>query len=147
MGIPKTHSLDAACVGIVEELSGWQRPVLSIKSMGRGAYKRTRLTKDGFPRGYLMHSKKTFGFQTGDLVKASVHTGKYQGTHVGRVAVRASGYFAVQSLSGKVDGISYKLCSLLQRADGYLYSLTTGKLLEQRFLPGLNAGVSALNIR
>ena len=34
-----------------------------------------------------------FGFQTGDIVKAAVPKGKYMGTWIGRVAVRASGYF------------------------------------------------------
>jgi len=65
---------------------------------------------------------------------------------MGRVAVKKSGNFAIQSLSGKVDGISYKHCSLQQRAAGCHYTLTTGKTLEQRFLSCMNAGVPALNI-
>src|SRR5690554_2808708 len=43
LGIPKTHALDAACVGVVESLTGWQRPTLTIKATGRGSYQRTRL--------------------------------------------------------------------------------------------------------
>ena len=40
--IPKTHALDAACVGQVETIFGWSRPALSIKCTGRGSYQRTR---------------------------------------------------------------------------------------------------------
>jgi hypothetical protein len=40
-------------------------------------------------------------FQTVDLVKAVVPTGKYAGTHVGRVAVRSSGSFDIQTKDGK----------------------------------------------
>ena len=36
-------------------------------------------------------SKKVKGFQTGDLVRATVTTGTKQGSYVGRVLVRASG--------------------------------------------------------
>ena len=36
--------------------------------------------------------KRVHGFQTGDMVKAAVPTGKYQGTHIDRLAsVGASG--------------------------------------------------------
>ena len=78
--VPKEHCLDAACVGYTDELKRWQQPVLSIKGTGRGSYQRTRLTKHGFPRGYLMQSKSSFGFQTGDMVRAVVTKGKKVGT-------------------------------------------------------------------
>ncbi|MNU03600.1 hypothetical protein D3C72_2476860 [compost metagenome] len=65
--------------------------MLRIKCAGRGRYQRTRLTAHGFPRGYLMRDKRAFGFQTGDMVKAVVPSGKKAGTHVGRVAIRATG--------------------------------------------------------
>lgn len=79
LGVPKTHALDAACVGQVDVLTGWQRPALhtlTIKAMGRGCYQRTRLDAFGFPRGYLMRSKSVHGFQTGDMVKATVPLGR-----------------------------------------------------------------------
>ncbi|MBU2739741.1 RNA-guided endonuclease IscB [Acidithiobacillus concretivorus] len=96
--VPKAHCLDAACVGHVDGMENWQQPVLSIKATGRGSYQRTRLTKHGFPRGYLMRSKSVFGFQTGDRVKAVVTTGKKAGTYLGRVAIRASGSFNIQTV-------------------------------------------------
>lgn len=120
--IPKSHALDAACAGVVEAVTGWQRPALAIKATGRGSYQRTRLDKFGFPRGYLMREKSVKGFQTGDRVIATVPSGKRIGVHVGRVAVRARGNFNVQAQSGLVTDISHKYCKLIQRADGYGYA-------------------------
>ena len=77
-----------------------------------------------------MRSKSVRGFQTGDLVKASVPAGKKQGIHQGRVAVRATGSFAIQTGTSIVDGISWKHCQRLQRADGYGYSQTS-KIIPQ----------------
>ena len=119
--VPKTHALDAACVGHVDALRDWRKPTLSIKCTGRGSYQRTRLDKYGFPRGHLTRAKRIHGFQTGDRVQAVVGSGKKAGAHVGRVAVRASGSFNIQTGSGVVQGISYRHCTLVQRSDGYGY--------------------------
>jgi 5-methylcytosine-specific restriction endonuclease McrA len=143
-GVPKSHALDAACVGNVETLSGWEVPSLSIKATGRGAYSRTRLNKYGFPRGYLTREKRIKGFQTGDMVKAVLDTGVHTGTWVGRVAVRASGSFNIQTAAGVRQGISWKHCQVLQRADGYGYSTTETK---GGFSPCLKVGVSPAGIR
>ncbi|MWJ27748.1 HNH endonuclease [Halomonas sp. ZH2S] len=123
--IPKTHALDAACVGAFDTLHDWAVPTLTIKATGRGSYKRTRLTKHGFPRGFLMRQKQVQGFQTGDMVKAIVPTGKKAGTHTGRVAVRKTGSFNIQTEHGAVQGISHKYCAVTQRSDGYGYHLTS----------------------
>jgi hypothetical protein len=122
LDIPKTHALDAACVGAVEQVRDWNRPVLAIRAAGRGAYSRTRTFNNGFPRGYLRRHKRVHGFQTGDWVHAEVPKGKKAGVHVGRVAVRQTGSFNIQTPTGTVQGISYRHCRLLQRADGYGYS-------------------------
>ena len=119
--IPKAHCLDAVGVGRVDDAIDWQQPVLSVKASGRGSYQRTRLTKYGFPRGYLTRSKSAFGFQTGDLVRAVVTTGKKVGTYLGRVAIRASGSFNIQTGNGLVQGIHHRFCKLVQRTDGYGY--------------------------
>jgi len=122
MGIPKTHALDAACVGSVSTITHWNVPTLTVRATGRGSYQRTRLNRFGFPRGYLMRQKQIKGFQTGDLVQANVPTGKKAGTYQGRVAVRATGSFNIQTREGAVQGISHRHCHLLQRADGYGYT-------------------------
>lgn len=121
--IPKTHALDAVCVGEVDFVEQWQKPTLEIKATGRGSYQRTRLNRFGFPRGYLTRQKRIKGFQTGDMVKAIVTKGKKVGTYVGRVAVRASGSFNIQTLEDLVQGIGYRYCTLIQRGDGYGYIL------------------------
>ena len=120
--IPKTHALDAACVGNIEAIQGWKKPTLAIKATGRGSYQRTRLNAYGFPRGYLTRQKRIKGFQTGDMVKAEVTKGKKTGSYLGRVAVRASGSFNLQIAQGVVQGVGYRYCKVIQRADGYGYS-------------------------
>jgi hypothetical protein len=150
-GIPKTHCLDALCVGSLDNVKDWQRPYLAIKATGRGSYQRTRLTRFGFPRGYLMRQKQVFGFQTGDMAVAHVSDGKKAGVHRGRIAVRASGRFNIQTRDGVIQGISHRHCRLVARADGYGYSQGTiptrkesgkGALRAALSIPGMNAGVS-----
>ena len=119
--IPKTHALDAACSGDTPRLLRWNIPVLAIKACGRGSYQRTRLDTYGFPRGYLCRQKRVKGFQTGDIVRASVACGKKAGVHIGRVAVRASGSFNIQTRIATIQGIGYQYCRRIQRADGYNY--------------------------
>ena len=146
--VPKTHAMDAACVGNVNAVEDWCVPVLAIKATGRGSYQRTRLTAHGFPRGYLTRQKRHFGFQTGDRVRADVPAGTKAGAHVGRVAVRATGSFNIQTPQGVVQGVSHRHCSVLQRADGYGYSHSgaaskaTPAVPAPLYLPVLNDGVS-----
>ena len=116
LSIPKTHALDAACVGDLASVTNWHKPTLNIKCTGRGSYQRTRLDKFGFPRGYLMRSKSIHGFQTGDRVKAAVTTGTKMGAYSGRVAIRASGSFNIQTSQGLVQGIAHRHCKVVQRA-------------------------------
>lgn len=121
--IPKTHALDAACVGKVAIVTNWKIPTLNIKCVGRGRYSRTLMNKYGFPRAYLMASKYAKGFKSGDLVKAIVPAkSKKSGTYVGKVAIRETGSFNISCNSNIIQGISYKHCRLLARADGYTYN-------------------------
>jgi 5-methylcytosine-specific restriction endonuclease McrA len=121
LNIPKTHCLDAACVGQVDVIQGWKQPILQIKAAGRGRYQRTRPTKYGFPHGYLMRSKSVFGFQTGDIARAKVTKGKKIGKYFGRVVIHASGYLDIQTGNGLVHGIHHRFCQVVQRSDGYGY--------------------------
>jgi len=67
--------------------------------------------------------KRVHGFQTDDVVKAVVPKGKYQGTHIGRLAsVRARGDFSVKTKSEMVRS-NYKYCQVIQHADGYNYTI------------------------
>lgn len=115
--LPKTHAIDALCVGELAGVSGAAVPVLMVRAMGRGEHCRTRFDSYGLPRGYLLRHKRMHGFMTGELVRADVPKGRYAGVHIGRVAVRASGSFRV----GTTDGIGWRYCRRLQLADGYAY--------------------------
>lgn len=50
--------------------------------------------------------------------------GKYIGTYVGRVAIRATGSFNITTKDNTIQGIRYHYCRLLQRNDGYQYIST-----------------------
>lgn len=143
LGVPKTHALDAVCVGELARVAGWQKPTVQVKCTGRGSYQRTRLDRYGFPRGHLTREKRVYGFQTGDLIRAEVPKGKKAGPHVGRVAVRASGSFNIQSAAEVVQGIAHRHCRLVQRSDGYGYS----RIASQKGVAGVGtASLSALSL-
>lgn len=76
LGLPKTHWLDAACVGEVEGLEVCTTQPLLIKATGHGTRQMCRTDKFGFPSRYVPRFKFVQGFQTGDIVKAVVLTGK-----------------------------------------------------------------------
>ena len=120
LSLPKTHWLDAACVGQIDTLEILTDKPLLIKATGHGTRQMCRTDKFGFPSRYVPRLKFIKGFQTGDIVKAVVTTGKKVGKYLGRVAVRASGSFNI-SASELVQGISHKYCQIIHKKDGYSY--------------------------
>ncbi len=122
LGLPKTHWLDAACVGDVDQLEVLTLQPLLIKATGHGTRQMCRTDKFGFPSRYVPRFKFVKGFQTGDIIKAVVKSGKKIGDYVGRVAVRSSGSFNISTKSGLVQGISHKHCSVVHAKDGYSYA-------------------------
>lgn len=121
--LPKTHWLDAACVGkSTPEVLYVQRIIpLRIKAMGHGSRQMCRMNKYGFPRTSPKQARKVHGFQTGDIVRAALPSGKYTGIHVGRVVVRSTGSFDITTSGGIVQGIGYRYCQAVHRCDGYSY--------------------------
>jgi len=119
--LPKTHWLDAACVGQVDGLQVLTDKPLLIKATGHGNRQMCGTDKYGFPTRHKSRVQVHKGFQTGDIVKALVTTGKKIGSYVGRVLCRASGSFDIQVHSGRVQGISHKCCQTLHKKDGYGY--------------------------
>ncbi|MFC5215481.1 RNA-guided endonuclease IscB [Streptomyces coerulescens] len=122
VGLPKSHTLDALCVGVLSTVTVHPRRVLTVAASGRGRYRRTDLDRHGFPRKTNPRAKAVFGFQTGDCARAVIPTGRYAGTHVGRIAVRTSGRFNMRTRHGLIQGIHHRHVRLLQRADGYAYA-------------------------
>jgi hypothetical protein len=120
LNLTKSHWLDAACVGQVDGLEVLTNKPLLIKATGQGTRQMCRTDKYGFPSRHVPRSKFVKGFQTGDIVKAIVTTGKKIGEYVGRIAVRSTGSFNI-SASTLIQGISHKYCKTIHRKDGYSY--------------------------
>jgi 5-methylcytosine-specific restriction endonuclease McrA len=121
LGLPKTHWLDAACVGTVKVLFVLTNQPLLIKSQGHGTRQMCRTDKYGFPKRHVPRDKFVRGFQTGDIVKSIVTAGIKIGIYVGRIAVRSSGSFNISSNLGLIQSISHKYCQIIHRKDGYSY--------------------------
>ncbi|WP_344601803.1 RNA-guided endonuclease IscB [Streptomyces glaucus] len=126
MGLAKTHTLDALCVGRLDHENGdaivrVPLRVLVAEATGRGSYARTTPDRFGFPRLRRPRTKQHFGYVTGDLVRAAVPTGKWTGTWTGRVSVRARGQHGLTTRAGRFS-VSHRHLRLLQRADGYGYT-------------------------
>jgi len=122
--LPKTHWLDAACVGAStpEQLSTERVVPLLITARGHGRRKMCNTDDLGFPTGHRKRQRRYHGFQTGDLVRAVVPEGfAAVGTHVGRVMVRATGSFALTTPQGRVEGVPHRFCHPIGRNDGYSY--------------------------
>jgi 5-methylcytosine-specific restriction endonuclease McrA len=122
-GLPKTHWLDAACVGrsTPQKVDLHGIVPVQISAAGHGSRQMCRMDQYGFPRTGSKRHKRVRGFQTGDLVRAVVPEGRKAGTYVGKVAVRTRGYFNIVTSQGVVQGISHRFCRLIARADGYSY--------------------------
>jgi 5-methylcytosine-specific restriction endonuclease McrA len=125
-GYSKAHWIDAACVGeggAAVEVNQLLQPLL-ICATGHGTRQMCRTDKYGFPRLHKSsRAKSFFGFKTGDIVKAIVTAGKNQGTHAGRIAVRASGYFDIKTKHGKVGGVAHRYMKRVFQLDGYDYGM------------------------
>lgn len=120
--LPKAHWLDAACVGQVDSLEVLTAKPLLIAAKGHGTRQMCGTNKYGFPTRHRSRVQIHKGFQTGDIVKATVTTGKKVGSYVGRVLCRASGSFDIATTAGRVAGISHKYCKSIHRKDGYSYA-------------------------
>ena len=121
LNLPKTHWLDAACVGKVEGLKVLTSQPLLIKAAGHGTRQMCGTDKFGFPIRHKSRKQIHFGFQTGDIVGATVTAGKKVGSYSGRVLCRASGSFDIATTNGRVAGISHKYCKPIHKKDGYSY--------------------------
>jgi len=139
---PKEHWIDAACIGETGDrviIPAGTKP-LNITAAGHGNRQMCGTNKYGFPIRHRTRDKKYFGFCTGDIAKAIVPKGKYVGTYIGSIAIRASGYFDIKNGAGKriVQGISHKYFKTVQHFDGYRYE--TGNA----FLPAINCRASCV---
>jgi 5-methylcytosine-specific restriction endonuclease McrA len=120
LDLPKTHWLDAACVGVVDTLMILTNQPLLIKSQGHGTRQMCGTDKYGFPTRHRTNQKVHFGFQTGDLVRAVVTTGKFIGTWIGRISVRARPSFKLTAK--QTFDVHPKNLTTIHKNDGYSYA-------------------------
>lgn len=90
--------------------------ILAIQATGHGRRQRCGTDAQGFPVRHAPRAKRHHGFQTGDLVRATIPTGRHAGRHQGRIVIRHRPGF-------RLNGFDVHLRHLtrLQQADGYAY--------------------------
>ncbi|MBE9215416.1 HNH endonuclease [Plectonema cf. radiosum LEGE 06105] len=120
--LEKQHWIDAACVGDVDNIKLLTNQPLKIKCNGHGTRQMCRTDKYGFASRYVPRIKFVKGFQTGDIVKAIVTSGKKIGEYTGRIATRSTGSFNISTSEKLIQGISYKYCKIIHKKDGYSYA-------------------------
>jgi len=123
--IPKTHWLDAACVGAsTPEVLQWEAVTpLAIKAMGHGKRQVVGTDKYGFPKGQPK-CKPAHPYRTGDFVSAAVPKGTYAGTYTARriVKLTAEKRVNIKNDSGQVFPFQAQyVTARVFTADGYDY--------------------------
>ena len=122
----KDHWIDASCVGItgnqvniahIGHISFW-------RAMGRGNRQMCLVNKFGFPRTGSKTVKRYttstgHGFQTGDVVGLKQPSGKYKGTHVGILSIRATGQFDITTRKGYKITSNWKNFQTIAQFKGY----------------------------
>jgi len=121
LGLPKSHWLDAACVGSVDRFKVLTSKPLLIAAKGHGTRQMCGTNQYGFPIRHKSRVQIHKGFQTGDIVSATVTAEKKVGSYTGWLLCRASGSFDIVTKAGRVTGISHKYCKAIHKKDGYSY--------------------------
>lgn len=122
---PKDHWIDAGCVGD----TGNQINITHInsihiwKAVGRGNRQMCLMNKFGFPRTKSKTVKRFMSpegksFQSGDVVQLKQPSGKYQGTYIGTVSIRADGRFNVTAKQKKITS-SWKNIQVIAQFNGF----------------------------
>jgi 5-methylcytosine-specific restriction endonuclease McrA len=128
--LPKTHWLDAACVGksTPKTLYIKTRTISSIKAKGHGCRQMIQMDKYGFPRKGYKPKNPPKDWKTGDIVH--VLGGKKKGVRSARIkTVRAKGSFDLR-VNGKVVSVSRNHIKSIFKNDGYEYEAQTSQVLR-----------------
>lgn len=123
LGLPKTHWLDAACVGVTQTLKILTSKILRVKATGLGSRQRCQTDKLGYPQKYRP-LRPIHGFCTGDIVKTLIPKGKNAGTYIARLCPYSNGNGEIYPTVGK-KRIGIKLeyvVKPIHRKDGYSYA-------------------------
>ena len=124
-GYSKDHWVDASCVGDTGSRMNilYITQVVMWKAMGRGNRQMCLMNKYGFPRTKAKTVKRYTSstgvpFQTGDVVELKQLNGKYQGTYIGTVSIRATGKFDITTKKQKITS-SWKNFTKISIFSGY----------------------------
>jgi hypothetical protein len=120
--LPKTHWLDAACVGVVDALLVLTTKILSVKATGHGCRRMCRINKFGFP---CTKAKQTFKhILTGDFVKATLFKDRKSvtaGTYTGRVKTPTPEGCEVVINEFRVGFSNLDDIKIIHHSDGFSY--------------------------
>lgn len=123
LGLPKTHWLDAACVGVVDTLKVLTNKILRVKATGHGCRRMTRINKYGFP---CTEAKQMFNHvKTGDFVKATLQKDRKNimaGTYAGRVKTPTAKGCEVLINGFRVEFSSMQDIKIIHHSDGFSYT-------------------------
>ncbi len=119
LNFPKTHWIDAACVGDITTLKLLTKNPLIITAKGQGTRRLCRINKYGFPIS-KPRQKYNMGWKTGDIatiIKDGVsYTGKMVIQSATRLEVRVNG----KRIGGKLS-----LFACIHQQDGYIYEFNS----------------------
>ena len=123
LGLPKTHWIDAACVGVTESLKVLTSKILRVKATGQGGRQRCQTDKLGYPQKYKP-LRPIHSFCTGDIVKAVIPKGVNKGEYIARLCPYSNGNGEIYPTSGKKRiGIKLEyIVNPVHRKDGYSYA-------------------------
>lgn len=116
LGLPKEHSIDAACAGEVDTLEFKTSAPLLLLSTGHGNKQYTRMNKYGFPAS-KPRKNYNIGWKTGDIARFVKNGVSY----VGRVLINSAKSFEMRINGKRISG-KYDKLTKLHRKDGYSYS-------------------------
>ena len=118
--LPKTHWLDAACVGKTPKLKVLTNQPLLISAIGNCNRLVIQMDKFGFPRKGYKPKQKVPNFHTGDIV--NVIAGKQEGLRNVRLkTVRAKGSFDIKLSNKKIVSVSRNQIKTVHKSDGYIF--------------------------
>jgi 5-methylcytosine-specific restriction endonuclease McrA len=121
--LPKSHWIDAACVGVVDALLIKTSKILSVKATGHGCRRMCRINKYGFP---CTKAKQTFNhISTGDFVKATISKDRKNvraGTYSGRVKTPTNKGCEVVINGLRVGFSNMDDLKIIHHSDGFSYA-------------------------
>lgn len=127
-GLPKTHALDALCVGEVVSVADTQGHAMPVQCAGRGLYQRTITDRFGFPSRHRMRQKLVSGFKGGDICSTVISLRRPKAM-LGHITLRLRGVFSFYDISSKLPhDRNFRFLRRVAISDGFRYFTKKGDL-------------------